>query len=235
MFAVGRVWPWHAPGLTILDGIQIGRQSEDQTKEAASTRAFPSATTVAPSTAAWATGAYGTLVETGGTRKAAVPPRPAGGADRDRERCGDGTLTDAEARAQPWLGAWHVCGGGRALRAPMLAPGRAIDRAYLDLGARPSDPFGVGLHIRYFSGTPCPRGDARGGDTRGGEPRRGDRVHWDLASRIGVVASGGLTRDRDTSRSLAYVAAELRLPRVAATSECLSGGLQLDTGWLEGG
>ena len=150
VFAVGRVWPWHAPGLTILDGFQIGRQSEDQTKEAGLYAGFlPTATTVAPSTAAWATGAYGTLVETGGTRSAFRLARQEGrigvwgGA-------GAGTATDGEAFAQAWLGAWNVGGGGRAVYAPSIAPGIAIDRAYLDLGARPSLPFAMGAHVRYF-------------------------------------------------------------------------------------
>jgi len=35
VFALGRVWPWHTPGLTMLDGVQIGRQSDDQSREVA--------------------------------------------------------------------------------------------------------------------------------------------------------------------------------------------------------
>ena len=233
VFAVGRVWPWHAPGLTILDGFQIGRQSEDQTKEAGLYAGFlPTATTVAPSTAAWAAGAYGTLVETGGTRSALRLARQEGrigvwgGA-------GAGTATDGEAFAQAWLGAWNVGGGGRAVYAPSIAPGIAIDRAYLDLGARPSLPFAMGAHVRYF-GAALPAMAMLAAVTptaRGSVHAIGD-AHWDLASWIGVGGFGGFNQDRDTGRSFSYAAAELRLPRVA---DGVAFGAELETGWLRGG
>src|SRR4029079_8872504 len=74
VFAVGPVWPWRAPRLTMLEVFQIGRESEEQTKEAVLYAGFlPTATTVAPSTAAWSTGAYGTLGETGGARAGVRP------------------------------------------------------------------------------------------------------------------------------------------------------------------
>jgi len=230
VFALGRVWPWHTPGLTMLDGFQIGRQSDDQSKEGGVYAGFlPVATTVAPSTGAWATGAYGSFVQTGSNKGVLRLARQeariglwGGGAN--------GVITDGEAFAQLFLGAWNVGGGGRAIYAPSLGSGPVIDQAFFDLGARASLPFAVGLHIRYFGAALPPMAvlDAIAPTVRGSLNALGD-VHWDLASWLGLGGAAGFNQDRDTGRDISYVAAELRLPRIA---DGVAIGGEVATGWL---
>jgi len=232
VFALGRVWPWHAPGLTLLDGVQVGRQSEDQSREGGVYAGFlPTPITVAASTAAWAAGAYGTLTETGANGRVLRLARQEA---RLGVWSGPGTglISDGEASVQAWLGAWNVGAGGRALYAPSLAPGLVVDRAYFDLGARATLAAAAGLHLRYF-GAALPATallDAIAPTARGSLNALGD-AHWDVAGWIGLGAFGGFNQDRDTGRAISYAAAELRLPRLA---EGAGIGAELQAGWLRG-
>ncbi len=236
VFAVGRIWPWHAPGLTLLDGLQVGRHNEDETAEGGVYAGLvPLASTVAPTFTAWATGAYGTLVENGSKSSAFRMARQEarvgvwGGP-------GTGLVADAEVLAQAWLGGWNVGGGGRALLATEVAPNPVIDRAYFDLAARTTATFGIGLHLRYFGAalpalailqgvTPSPTGTFNA---------LAD-AHWELARWAGITGFGGFNQDRDTGRSLGYAAAELRLPRLLGGGGGVSVGGEVEEGWLRGG
>ena len=130
--AIGRMWPWHTPGLMMLDGLQIGRRNRTDTAEAGIYAGMlPSTPSTMPSVSSWAAGAYGTLVQTGsnqGTFRLA----------REEARVGvwsdPGTklVTDADLLAQAWLGLWSVAFSGRALVAPSVRSGPSIDRASVD-------------------------------------------------------------------------------------------------------
>lgn len=234
VFAVGRIWPWHAPGLTLLDGVQVGRHNEEGTAEGGVYAGLvPLASSVAPSTA-WASGIYGALVETGSKKSAFRLAR-------EEARVGvwggpgTGLVADVEALAQVWLGAWSLGGGGRALRATDATPNMVIDRGYLDLAARPTTTFGIGLHLRYF-GPALPALAILQGVTPSptGTFNMLAEAHWELASWLGASGSGGLNQDRDTGRSLGYGAAELRLPRLLGGAGGFSVGGELEEGWLRG-
>ena len=57
VFAVGRLWPWHLPGLPMLDGAQIGRRNAAATLEGgAYGGAIPAALTLSPIDGSWAGG-----------------------------------------------------------------------------------------------------------------------------------------------------------------------------------
>src|SRR5450631_79268 len=236
VFAVGRIWPWHAPGLTLLDGVQVGRHNEGETAEGGVYAGLvPLASTVAPTFTAWASGVYGALVENGSKKSAFQLAR-------EEARVGvwgapgTGLVADAEVLAQAWLGAWNVGGGGRALLATAVNANPVIDRAYLDLGARATTTFGIGLHLRYFGAalpalailqgvTPSPTGSFNA---------LAD-AHWELSRRLGVSGFGGFNQDRDTGRNLGYAAAELRLPRLLGGAGGVSVGGEVEGGWLRGG
>jgi hypothetical protein len=235
VFAVGRIWPWHAPGLTLLDGAQVGRHNEDETAEGGVYAGLvPLASTVAPTFTAWASGVYGALVEAG-TKKSAF--RLA----REEARAGvwggpgTGLVADAEVLAQAWLGAWNLGGGGRAVLPTQVTPTPVIDRAYLDVGAQATTTFGIGLHLRYFGAalpalailqgvTPSPTGSFSA---------LAD-AHWELARWLGIGGFGGFNQDRDTRRSLGYGAAEVRLPRLLGGGGGVSVGAEVEGGWLRG-
>ena len=233
VFAVGRIWPWHTPGLTMLDGMQVGRRNETGSAEGGVYAGLvPWALDVAPTTQAWASGLYGALVQTGGSkglfRLAREEVRV--GVARAPET---GFLTDAEALVQAWLGAWNVGGGARVLRASVAAPRPVLDRAHLDLGARATTAFGVGLHVRYFSGA-LPVTPLDGIAPATAYLSAMADAHWDLARWLGVAAFGGTNRDRASGLAESYVAAEVRLPRLFGDGGGASGGVEMDEGWLRG-
>jgi hypothetical protein len=230
--AVGRIWPWHTPGLVMLDGFQVGRRNEAETAEGGVYAGFlPNPITTAPSTESWVAGAYGTLAQTGtqkGTFRLA----------REEARLGvwsgpgTGLVTDADLLAQTWLGVWNVAVGGRALLAPSVTPGPVIDRATFDLGARPTARLGAGAHLRYF-GTPLPAVAALSAvipTARGLLSALAD-VHWNVSARLGVAGFASFNQERDSGRALGTAGAELRL---AGLGDGLSLGGELETGWLRG-
>ena len=66
VLAVGRIWPWHTPGLPILDGAQLGRRNESGTVEGGIYAGLlPETLTLAPTFDAWTTGVYGALSQPG--------------------------------------------------------------------------------------------------------------------------------------------------------------------------
>jgi hypothetical protein len=234
VFAVGRIWPWHTPGLTMLDGLQVGRKNDEGTAEGGVYAGFvPWSTSTAPSLAARAAGAYGTLVETGGRTGFRLA--------REEARLGvaaapgTGLVTDGELLGQAWLGAWNVGVGGRGLMASVVSPHPVLERATFDLGARPGERFALGLHARYF-GPPLPGAVVLVGVTpaaAGSENLVAD-LHWTLASWLGVAGFGGFNRDRDTGQGVAYGSAALSLPRFFGGAGGVSVGGEIEEGWMSG-
>jgi hypothetical protein len=232
VFAVGRIWPWHLPGLTLIDGLQIGRRNEAETVEGGVyAGAIPTALDVVPTASAWASGAYGAFVQVGSNKSVFRLAR-------EEARVGlssapeTGQVADVEAVVQAWLGAWNVAAGGRVIRSSLLAPQPQLDRAIVDVGARPTLAFGLGLHLRYFSGvlpTAAPLVSVT--PATGLMSASGD-AHVDPTGWLGFSLLAGAYRDRQSTLTQEYVAAELRLPRFLAGAGGLSGGLEADEGWM---
>ena len=232
VFAVGRVWPWHTPGLTLLDGIQVGRQNDSESAEAGVYAGLiPAALTVYPS-GALAGGAYGALVQTGSTRsvfRLARQEARVGVWDAS----GAGLVVDAEGLAQVWLGPWNLAGGGRLRRAQALGSAPVIDRAYLDVGARATLSLGAGLHIRYFgAGLPDNATLRAEAPTLGGGLHATMDAHWDPFSWLGFAGFGGVHREKDSGRHETHGAAELRLPRLLGDRGGIAAGAEVEEGWM---
>jgi hypothetical protein len=235
VFAAGRIWPWHTPGLTLLDGFQIGRQNDARTVEGgAYAGLIPWALSLAPSVGAWASGLYGSLVQPGDGRSVFRLAR-------QEARVGvwrgpsTGLVTEAEMLAQVWLGAWNLGGGGRLRLAPSMTAGPTIDRAYLDVGSRPTLAVGGGLHLRYFGAALADEAILRAETAAlAGSLHVSADAHWDILSWLGVAGYAGTHRDRETGRSQNYGAAEIRFPRLARDRVSVSGGVQGEEGWLRG-
>jgi hypothetical protein len=235
VFAAGRLWPWHAPGLTVLDGVQIGRQNDAETAEGGAYAGLvPTALGLAPATDSWAAGLYGALVE--------AAPRRRSGLRRARQeaRLGiwrppatSGLVAEGEGLAQLWIGPWTLGGGGRVRWAPDSAGQSVLDRAYLDLGLRPSLTFGVGLHMRYFGATPFAEAPLRGEmPALQGSAHAIADAHWEVTSWLGLTTFAGAHLDRDTNRGQLSGAGEIRFPRALGNAGGASLGGQVDEGWL---
>ena len=231
--AIGRMWPWHTPGLMMLDGRQIGRRNRTDTAEAGIYAGMlPSTASTMPSSASWAAGAYGTLVQTGsnqGTFRLA----------REEARVGvwsdPGTklVTDADLLAQAWVGIWSMALSGRALVAPSVRSGPALDRASVDLGARPTASVGANLHLRYI-GAPLPSTVTLVGEipTVRGMLSAFANLFWNVSAGLSLQAFVSFNQERDTDQLIGTAGAEVRLPRVG---DGLSLGGEVETGWLRGG
>ena len=232
VFAAGRIWPWHTPGLAMIDGAQIGRRNKEETVEGGLyAGAVPTELGVAPSVSSWAAGAYAALLQAGegkGVFRVAREEVRVGIANAQET----GFVTDAEALAQTWLGAWNIGAGGRVVRSTVLAPQPTLDRAFVDLGARPTLAFGLGLHLRYFGGI-LPPAAALTGVTPAGRLLGGSAdARWAPAGWLGFAAYAGAHRDGQSALMEGYAAIELQLPRMLGGVGGVSGGLEADEGWL---
>lgn len=230
--AIGRIWPWHTPGLMMLDGLQIGRRNQADTAEGGLYAGMlPGTTSVVPSSASWAAGAYGTLVQTGSKQGAFRLAREEVRVGLWSEP-GTGLVTDADLLAQSWIGMWSIAVGGRALVAPSVASRPVLDRATFDLGARSTSPIGANVHLRYF-GAPLLDTTTLVGvipTSRGMLSALAD-AHWNVSPGLGLQAFASFNQERDTGDLIGTGGAELRLPRVY---DGLAFGGEVETGWLRG-
>jgi hypothetical protein len=231
--AVGRMWPWHTPGLTMLDGVQIGRRNRSRSAEAGIYAGMlPLALSTWPSSDSWATGAYGTMVQTGskdGSFRLLREEARLGVWSQPSTKL----VTDADLLTQAWMGIWNLSLGGRALLAPSVRSGVQLDRAVLTLGARPTARAGANLHLRYL-GAPLPATVTLVGEiptSRGLLSAYAD-TFWNVSAGISLRAFGSFNQERDTRQWIATSGAEVRWPRVF---DGLAVGGEGETGWMRGG
>jgi len=234
--AVGRLWPFHAPGLTLLDGVQLGRQNQAHTAEGGLYGGLiPSAASLAPSFDIWAAGLYGALTQVGSKASAIRLGRQEArvgvwhGADT-------GLVSELDALTQVWIGPLTAGGGGRLRWAPEVDRGRpVIERAYLDFGAQPSLNTRAGLHLRYVGATLLP--DA---PLRAEIPLQGGQLHaladaqLVLSPRLALAASAGAHREGDTGLHQIHGGAEARFPRLFGDAGGLWVGAEVEQGWMQG-
>jgi hypothetical protein len=234
VFAAGRIWPWHTPGLTLLDGLQVGRQNDSETAEAGVYAGLlPDALTVYP-TGVLAVGAYGALVQMGSARsvfRLARQEARVGVWDAS----GTGLVAEAEGLAQVWLGSWNLAVGGRLRRAEALGSAPTIDRASLDVGTRATSSLGGGLHVRYFgAGLPDDVTLRAVSPTLGGGVHATMDAHWDPVAWLGFAGFAGVHREADSGRHEAHGAAEVRLPRLLSARGGIAAGAEVEEGWMRG-
>jgi hypothetical protein len=235
VFSLGRIWPWHAPGLTGLDGFQLGRRNEAETAEVGAYGGLvPTATSLAPRVDAWAAGVYGALTETGSKRALLRQARQELrlGAWKTPET---GTVAEAEGLALAWLGAASLGAGARASYASAYESRPVVERATFDLGTRPTLAFGGGLHVRYFGAAP-----PDGAVLRDEAPALAGSVHgladlrWDPRPWLGLATFAGAHRDALTGRHQVHAGAELRLPRLFGGFGGMWLGGTAEDGWMRG-
>ena len=232
--AVGRLWPYHTPGLTLLDGIQLGRENQSRTAEGGIYGGLiPSAASLAPTFDIWAAGLYGALSQIG-TRDSTLR------LVREEARVGvwsggPRTVTEAEALAQAWIGPVTAGGGGRLRWTADAGGGLALEQAHLDLGVRPSLSSGLGLHARYVGTTLLPDAPLRAElpMTSGALHALAD-AHVDLSSRLALAASAGAHRDGMTGRHQLHAGAEVRFLRLFREAGGLWVGADAEQGWMQG-
>jgi hypothetical protein len=234
--AVGRLWPFHTPGLTLLDGVQLGRQNESQTAEGGLYGGLiPSAASLAPSFDIWAAGLYGALHQVGAKASWIRLARQEARVGVWRG-AGTSVISELEALAQAWIGPVTAGGGGRLRWNSDLDRGRpVVERAYLDLGVQPSTDTRAGLHVRYVGATLLP--DA---PLRAETPLLGGQLHaladaqLALSPRLALAASAGAHREGDSGLHQIHGGAEVRFPRLFGDAGGLWVGGEVEQGWIQG-
>jgi hypothetical protein len=235
VLAAGRIWPFHAPGLTLLDGVQIGRENEAKTAEGGAYGGLiPSAIGLVPAFDLWAAGVYGSLIQTG-TKESLL--RVA----REEARVGiwhggaAGTVTEAEGLFETWLGPWRFGGGGRLRWAPQVNARPVAERAHFDVGVRPSLTSGGGLQIRYLGATLLPDAPLRAETVAGrGVVHAVADAHWDARPWLGFAVAGGGHREGDTERRQVFGWAEIRFLRLLGKLGGVWVGAEAEQGWVAG-
>ena len=234
--AVGRLWPFHTPGLTLLDGVQLGRQNQARTAEGGIYGGLiPSAASLAPSFDIWAAGIYGALSQPGSKGSAIRLARQEmrigvwRGADT-------GLVSELEALAQAWIGPVTAGGGGRMRWASGVDGGRVVlERAYLDFGVHPTPDARATLHMRYLGAALLP--DA---PLRAETPLVDGQLHaladaqFTLSPRLALAFNAGAHREGDTGLHQFHGGAEVRFPRLFGDAGGLWLGGEVEQGWTQG-
>jgi hypothetical protein len=154
VFAFGRVWPWHVPGVPVLDGVQLGRRNEAGTAEAgAYGGTVPTALSLVPTADTWTGGLYGALSQSG-TKGDLF--RFA----REEARLGlrhsptVGVVDEGEMLAGVSCGSWAADGSARLRYAAAVEHAPALEQAYLGLRLGDSASASGAVQLRYVGVAP---------------------------------------------------------------------------------
>jgi len=154
VFSLGRIWPWHLPGIALLDGIQVGRRNPGSGAEiGAYGGLIPTPLGLSPTTTLWVTGAYGTLSQPGGS----------GGFFpflREEARVGlrhalvVGLVTEGEALADATWENWGADAGARVRYAAATEREPVWEQAHVGMRLRSIPRVGGWVQFRYTGVAP---------------------------------------------------------------------------------
>jgi len=234
--AIGRLWPRRAPGLTVLDGIQLGRENESRSAEGGVYGGLiPTADGLVPTFDIWTGGLYGALIQSGdkaSTIRLAREEMRVGA----WHAAGVGAVGEGEGLAQVWIGPVTTGGGGRVTWAAEQKNAHAVvENAHFDLGVRPSLDSGLGLHARYIGVSLLQQAPLRAE-----VPMTAGAFHGitdgfvNFSSRLALAGSAGVHREDATGRYQVHGGAELRFPRMFGETGGLWFGATVEQGWMQG-
>lgn len=229
-FAVGRLWPWGAPGVAAVDGAQVGWRSADGSWEAgAFGGGVPDPFTTAPALDRSAFGGY--FAGRAGDRDALISHE---GRISRMAAPEYGSRWEAEERVRAFLfraldlGAEVRFGVGGA-QAPW-----ALDAARLDADWRIGESLRVDAAARYV-GSEAIDLVAIGALAPGTRSLHGDAtVAYALTPWMTVSLLGSGARDLDQLVGRALAGAEVALPSMFGAAGGLSAGWLEERGWIGG-
>jgi len=233
VLAVGRIWPWHTPGLPILDGAQIGRRNEPGTVEwGIYAGLIPETLTLAPTFDAWTTGVYGALSQPGGRddaiRMAAEEVRIA-----LRHSPTVGWVREAQGQATLELAGGGVAASGRLRDAPEVDRQPVLELANGEAWLR-SSSVGARVQLRYLGVAP-----EMEPLLRDELPRVLGGIHgslglsWDPGRSFGIAVSGDAHHEQDGNLDEVNAGLDLHLPRLFGQSGGLWLGAAAGEGWMQ--
>jgi hypothetical protein len=233
VFAAGRIWPWHIPGVAALDGLQLGRRSASGSAEAgAYAGTLPAPASLAPTVDAWAGGLYGALAQSGGKGDLFRFAREEARLGL-RESPVVGLVRELEALADVSRAAFGADAAARVRYAPRVDRGPALEQAWLGMRVGAAGAPGALLQLRYVGVAPeqQPLLVDETPALRGGyHATLSASVAPHPALELGVA--GSAHADLDSGTREADAAFELRLPRLFGGAGGLWVGASAAEGWL---
>ena len=235
VLAVGRLWPWHLPGLAMLDGLQVGRRTADGSAEVGLyLGTSPTADGLDPTLANWAGGAYAALVHAA-ARRAGAPAATLELRVGARHSPSVGQVRDAELLGQAWSGPWAGAGGVRASQSVDGNGARRLEQAHLQVGLRPGGRFAGWLQARYLGPTADEASVLRDQFQSGnGAYHAALTARYDLSPRVGLSFLADGHQERGPAVRSLDETFEVRFPRLFSDA----GGLWLAAtgteGWVRG-
>ena len=231
VFAIGRLWPWHLPGLPMLDGAQLGRRNASGTIEGGVYGgAIPSALTLSPIEGSWAGGLYAAATQ-GGSRAPMFARQEVRVGVRDSATVG--VVREAEAVAQVWSRPLALGAGYRFRHAPLVDGGPVLELAQGDVRFTPTSSVRARAQLRYLGvaaeSQPLLRGEVQ---TMSGGTYGAFDLSWDAFQRfgIGLLASGH--HDASSGRDQADAGMELRSPGLFGDVGGMAAGASAGEGWM---
>jgi hypothetical protein len=233
VLAFGRLWPWHVPGVPVLDGMQLGRRNERGTAEwGAYGGTLPARTSLAPVPEQWTAGAYAALVQPGRRgdvlRFARQEARLA-----TRFSPSLGQVQEAEALGEASFTGWSLSGGGRLRYAASIDGGPTLEQAHVEVRLRPSSTRGAWAQLRHVGVAPeiVPLLVNEAVTIDGGLHAAGGA--WaELWRGWGLGLGAAWHDDRDSSRRALQASLELQAPRLFDDVAGLWLGTNMSEGWL---
>jgi hypothetical protein len=233
VLALGRIWPWHTPGLPILDGLQLGRRNETGTVEGgAYAGLIPETLTLAPTFDAWTTGLYGALSQPGGRddaiRMAAEEARLA-----IRHSPTVGWVREAQGQATLELAGGGIAASGALRDAPEVDRQPVLELVNGEAWLR-SASVAARVQVRYLGVAPELEPLLRDELPRVLGGFHGSvALAWDPARTVGVAVNGDAHHEQDGDLNEVNAGLDLHFPRLFGASGGLWLGASAGQGWME--
>lgn len=231
VLAVGRILPWHMPGIAVFDGLQLGRRTRDGTSEAGIyLGSLPSVAGLAPTFRSWAAGAYAAFVHL-----PARAPRALGAALEMRAGAHHspvaGQVREGDLAGQLFAHSWSAGAGGRASQSPARGGAPVLEELHAHLRLHGLPRVGGWIQVRYAGRLVDEEAVLRNETpSRSGAYHGAAGIQLQLSPAMSLGTAADAHADRETGDRSVDATAELALPRLFGDA----GGLWLAGTFTEG-
>lgn len=224
----GRIWPWAAPGIGVVDGVQAGWRSARGDLEAGVVGGLvPNAVTLAPELRRPVVGGYiaNTWTFDGPLRwlrqesRVSLASTPA-----------EGWRLEVEGLVRGWLGRWADFSAGVRVGLGQASAPALLDAARVDLGLHPLPQVRFSLGARYSGSGPSEVLEPGGLTTPDRWLHADASGSWDVTSWLSVGASGFHARDLGTRMWRTFGGPEVSFPTALGRLGGISLGYQHEAG-----
>jgi hypothetical protein len=234
VFAAGRIWPWHTPGLPILDGVQLGRRNEAGTMEGGAYGGLiPETLTVEPSWDSWAGGLYGALAQPG-ARGDVIRMAQEEARLGMRHSPTIGWVREGEAQVAIEAAGIGLATGGRLRDAPEVDRQPVLELVNGEAWLRESTSVGARLQVRYLGVAPEQEPLLRDELPRVLGGYHGSfSLSWDPSRAVGAVVTGNAHHEQEGDLNEVNVGLDLHLSHLFGDVGGLWLGATAGQGWMQ--